>query len=79
MGKQVGFKELADWDGHIYTIDTVYKVDAQHLLRGTKCTVQWRRPWQPTPVFLPGESQGRGSQEGCRLWGHTESDTTEAT
>ena len=35
--------------------------------------------WQPTPVFLPGESQGRGSLVGCRLWGHTESDTTEAT
>ena len=32
-----------------------------------------------TPVFLPGESQGRGSLAGCRLWGHTESDTTEAT
>ena len=30
-----------------------------------------------TPVFLPGESQGRGSLVGCRLWGHTESDTTE--
>ena len=38
-----------------------------------------RRKWQPTPVFLPGESQGRGSLVGCRLWGHTESDTTEAT
>ena len=35
--------------------------------------------WQPTPVFLPGESQGRGSLVGCRLWGHTESDTTEVT
>ena len=33
----------------------------------------------PTPVFLPGESQGRGSLVGCRLWGRTESDTTEAT
>ena len=31
-----------------------------------------------TPVFLPGESQGRGSLVGCRLWGRTESDTTEA-
>ena len=31
------------------------------------------------PVFLPGESQGRGSLVGCRLWGHAESDTTEAT
>ena len=34
---------------------------------------------KPTPVFLPGESQGRGSLVGCRLWGRTESDTTEAT
>ena len=39
----------------------------------------WRRKWQPTPVFLPGESQGQGSLVGCRLWGHTESDMTEAT
>ena len=30
-------------------------------------------------MFLPGESQGRGSLVGCRLWGHTESDTTEVT
>ena len=33
----------------------------------------------PTPVFLPGESQGQGSLVGCRLWGHTESNTTEVT
>ena len=33
---------------------------------------------QPTPVFLPGESQGWGSLVGCRLWGRTESDMTEA-
>ena len=39
----------------------------------------WRRQWQPTPMFLPGESRGRGSLVGCRLWGRTESDTTEAT
>ena len=38
-----------------------------------------RRQWHPTPVLLPGESQGRGSLFGCRLWGCTESDTTEAT
>ena len=38
----------------------------------------WRRKWQPTPVFLPGESQGWRSLVGCRLWGRTESDTTEA-
>ena len=31
--------------------------------------LHWRKKWQPTPVFLPGESQGRGSLVGCRLWG----------
>ena len=38
--------------------------------------IHWRREWRPTPVFLPGESQGRWSLVGCRLWGRTESDTT---
>ena len=42
-------------------------------------TVTWIRKWQPTPVFLPGESQGWGSLVGCRLWGRTELDTTEVT
>ena len=41
--------------------------------------LHWRRKWQPTPVFLPGESQGWGSLLGCCLWGPTESDMTEAT
>ena len=41
--------------------------------------MHWRRKWQPTPVFLPGESQGQRSLVGCHLWGHTESDTTEVT
>ena len=41
--------------------------------------MHWRRKRQPTPVFLPGESQGRGSLVGCLLWGHTESNTTEVT
>ena len=39
--------------------------------------MHWRRKWQPTPVFLPGESQGRRSLVGCCLWGRTESGTTE--
>ena len=43
------------------------------------CLLHWRRKWQPTPVFWPGESQERVSLVGCRLWGHTELDTTEAT
>ena len=33
--------------------------------------MHWRRKWQPIPVFLPGESRGRGSLVGCHLWGHT--------
>ena len=41
--------------------------------------MHWRRKWQPTPVFLPGESQGRRSLVGCCLWGRTELDMTEVT
>ena len=35
--------------------------------------------WQPIPVLLSGKSQGQWSLVGCRLWGHRESDTTEAS
>ena len=41
--------------------------------------MHWRRKWQPTQLFLPGESQGWGSLVSCCLWGRTESDMTEAT
>ena len=41
--------------------------------------MHWRRTWQPTPVFLPGESQGQGSLMSCHLWGRTELNTTEVT
>ena len=40
---------------------------------------QWRRQWQPTPVFLPGESHGQRRLVGYSPWGLTESDTTEVT
>ena len=49
------------------------------LFSGILCLIDRRRQWQPIPVLLPGESQGRGSLVGCYLWGRTESDTTEAT
>ena len=42
-------------------------------------TIPWRRAWQPTPVFLPGESHGQRSLACYSLWGHKESDTTEVT
>ena len=41
--------------------------------------MHWRRKWQPTPVFLPVESQGQESLVGFHLWGRTESDTIEVT
>ena len=40
--------------------------------------MHWRRKWQSTPEFLPGESQGQGSLVDCRLWGRTESDLAAA-
>ena len=39
----------------------------------------WRQAWQPTPVFLSGESHGQRSLKGYRSCGRTESDMTEAT
>ena len=39
--------------------------------------IPWSRKWQPTPVFLPGESRGRRSLAGYSPWGHRESDMTE--
>ena len=39
--------------------------------------IPWRRAWQPTPVFLPGESHGQRSLADCNPWGCKESDTTE--
>ena len=41
--------------------------------------IPWRRKWQSTLVFLPGESHGQRSLLTCNPWDHTESDTTEAT
>ena len=38
--------------------------------------IPWRRKWQPTPVFLPGEFNGQRSLVGYSPWGHRESDTT---
>ena len=46
------------------------------LCRSTLTSIQ-RRQWQPTPVFLPGKSQGQQRLLGCHLWGHTESNMTE--
>ena len=39
--------------------------------------ISWRREWQPTPVFLPGESQGHRNLVSRSQWAHKESDTAE--
>ena len=41
--------------------------------------VPWKRKWQPTPVFLPGESSGQRRLAGYSPWGHKELNTTEHT
>ena len=41
--------------------------------------IPWRRAWQPTPGFLPGEPHGQGSLAGYNPEGHKELDTTEVT
>ena len=57
----------------IMTHNKLLKLDKIYI------SLSWRRKWQPTPVFLPGESRGQGSLMGCCLQGRTELDTTEAT
>ena len=42
-----------------------------------RTTIHWRRKWQPTPVFLPGEAHGQRSLVGYGPWGRKELDTTE--
>ena len=44
-----------------------------------QCGMAWRREWQPTPVFLSGESHGQRSLVGYSTWAQKESDTTEVT
>ena len=39
--------------------------------------ISWRKKWQPTPVFLPGESHGQRSLVGYSLWSHQQSNITE--
>ena len=76
--------ESSSWDHlNLYLLRKVTGFGNVSLLQwwfsSSSSTYIWRRKWQPTPVFLPGESQGRGSLVGCCLWGRTESDTTEVT
>ena len=64
----------------VITILQYISVPNQHAvhLKFTQCYISTqRRHWHPTPVLLPGNSQGRRSLLGCSPWGQEESDTTE--
>ena len=62
-----------------YFVTSLAVIEEIMLLFYTDLYLHWRRKWQPTPVFLPGESHGQRSLVGCSPWGRTESDMTEAT
>ena len=64
-----GLQSMGSWRARHYWATSLSLFSFKH----------WRRKWQPTSVFLPGESQGWWSLVGCRLWGDTESDTAEVT
>ena len=79
-----GFKKLTQRGSHHFfcaiSFPLLWNTVHGNRLQYSPCYLQdWRRKWQPTPVSLPEESQGLGSLVGCRLWGRTELDTTEAT
>ena len=73
--------EAEEYSGQVPLIQLILTVSKLSNLSEFSVSLfaNWRRQWQPTPVLLPGKSQGWGSLLGCRLWGCTESDTTEAT
>jgi len=56
-----------------------YRKHRRHRFNPCAGKIPWRRAWQPTPVFLPGESHGQRNLMGYTPWGHRESDTTEGT
>ena len=59
-----------------FQVALVVKIACQ-CRRRKRYGIPWRRAWQPTPVFLPGESHGQRSLVGYSSWGLKESDTTE--
>ena len=68
------FFTTAPLPGNLYFIQLkIYSCNKYLHNSGTLLSLftfmRWRRKWQPTPVFLPGEFQGRGSLVGCCLWG----------
>ena len=74
------------WSFHVFPFGTSGKEPACQCRRYKRPEfnpwigkIPWRRTWQPTPVFLPGESHGQRSLVGYNPWGCQESDMTEVT
>jgi len=72
------FQRRARRDKNFFLNEQCKEIEQSNRMGKTR-DLFWRRKWQHTSVFLPGESQGWQSLVGCHLWGCTESDTTEAT
>ena len=68
-------KDACSLEGRLKHLPAMWGTQVQFLCQN----IPWRRKWQPTPVFSPGESQGQRSLEGYSPRGHKELDTTEAT
>ena len=74
----LGRKAITNLDSILKSRDVSLPTKA-HLVKAMflPVVIDWRRKWQPTPVFLPGESRGQRSLVGYSPWGHKELDTTE--
>ena len=70
------FQRLARRDEKAFLSGQCKEIEGNNRMGKTRDLFR-RRQWHPTPVLLPGKSNGRRSLVGCRPWGHEESDTTE--
>ena len=76
-----GYPVFAHMHTYVRTIEIlhlhIFSSYSKLLKEIISCRGEMRRAWQPTPVFLPGESHGQRSLEGYSPWGRKELDTTE--
>ena len=70
------FQRIARRDKKAFLSGQCKEIEGNNRMGKTRDLFR-RRQWHPTPVLLPGKSNGRRSLVGCRPWGHEESDTTE--
>ena len=67
----------ATHDGGFLSLEVILSFLKQQVCLRVVGKILWRRAWQPTLVFLPGESHGQRSLAGYSLWDCKESDVTE--